>query len=222
MTFALVVYAERATAGPPNFGYRYVTNACCELRGTRAQIKSPNYNLKTTPAGYLAIMRVIAQGNDALIQTGFGTAPQQSFGACGTRSANTVFWEQKISGGGYTCQWLGTFGATPTNKKYSVVRSSNCSTCWCVFVDGSLQYSSGALGFSAAYQVYAGGEFNAGPPGTPGGTAYGCYGCDGQTPWQRTSQVYGGTWTIVQSANAVNTDGQWSVGSPPSPFSISH
>jgi hypothetical protein len=213
---ALGVATDRA--GAINLGHRYVTSACCVLRGTRAHIKSPAWNIHTSPTGGLALMRVVAQ-NGGLVQTGFGTAPIVSFDMCGSRATNTVFWEYSFyPGNGYTCNWLGTFGATPTNKKYAVVRTDTCSTCWYVFVDGSLQVTTPALGFSTAFEVYAGGEFNA----INDGASYGCYGCDGQTPWQRTSDVYPGTWTTIQSANAKNNDGLWSLGNPPSPFTISH
>jgi hypothetical protein len=204
-------------AGAENLGFRFVTNACCQLRGTRAHIKSPAYNIHTNPTGGLSLMRVVAQGNGSLVQTGFGTSPTTSFDTCGTRSTNTVFWEYTI-GGSPTCNWLGTFGSTPTNKKYAVIRTSDCTTCWYIFVDGSLQ-ATAASDFSAAFEVYAGGEFNQ----IDTGTSYGCYGCDsGTTPWQRDSDVYPGTWTTIQSANTQNDDGNWSLGSPPSPFTISH
>ena len=58
MVAVVGVNAQFANADS-QFGIRYVTNDCCQLRGTRAHIRSPNYNLSTSPAGYAALMRAL-------------------------------------------------------------------------------------------------------------------------------------------------------------------
>ena len=125
-----------------------------------------------------------------------------------------------------TCRWYATFGGSGSDLKYSVIRSNLCSTCWYGFIDGSLQFTSGALGFSTADYVYAGGEFNTQLNSeTIGGLTYGGYAIyPADTPWQRTSDVYGGnvSWTTINQSLQVNTDGHWNISAPPSPFSVSH
>ncbi len=228
VTFLVAAAATTANAG--NFGDHYVSGAQVPgMKGTRSSISSPGWNI-SADNGELAIIRVAAETNsNGIIQTGYGTITAHPFDSCGTRASNTTYYEYKATGGNFTCQWLTTFGNSGTDYKYSVIRNSNCTTCWYVFIGGNLQYSSGALGFSEAdSRIYGGGEFN-NPFGstTIGGLTYGGYGIwppPTDTPWQRTNEVYSGSvnWITIQQGNTTNTDGKWSITAMPSPYSVSH
>lgn len=221
-------FAHITTVRAADFGGNWISNSVGTLTGTRSQIQSPGYNIFSSDGG-LIIMRVSLESGFTtgctsgcgLIQTGFGTT-SSGFDACGSRTSNTTFYEYKATYGTYTCQWLSTFGSTSTDYKYSVVRiAASCTSCYDVFIGGTLQYTSGALGFSSGDHAYAEGEFS----DSTGGTTYGCYGCvSGDMPWQYTGGLYGQnpSYTTILSATQQNTDGKWYVQGPPSPFQVSH
>jgi hypothetical protein len=130
----------------------------------------------------------------------------------------------------YVCRELDVIGSSGTNHKYTVAHVydpyANQGT-WDAFLDGVLQVQAD-VGFGSATYAHVGGEFNADTygPFTPKGQSSACYGCAGGQPLERATRAFGDPggegWTTVMNMFTRNTDGHWSIGSAPTPFTISH
>jgi hypothetical protein len=235
LTFSLVALVAPGQApADPNFGFKYVHQSCCVLRGTSAGLYAPSTSYPL-PSGVLGVMRVSAERNlgnvGGLIQIGYGKTNGLVLDDCGSRSSLTNYWEYRryTSGAGYHCAWLdGEPLVFDAPRHYAVLRRSSQSTgnatTWGAFLDGTRKLSINIL-FDGAEIILAGGELNncSSCSGLPDGAMHGWYGDAGSTYWQRSSAEGGGNWVTINSATNYNTDGQWAIGGPlPGPFVIHH
>jgi hypothetical protein len=222
-------------AADPNFGFKYVDQSCCVLRGTSAGLYAPSTTYPL-PSGVLGLMRVSAQRTccgdvGGLIQIGYGKTNNLLFSDCGSRSSLTNYWEYKkyTAGANYHCAWLdGEPLVFDAPRQYAVLRrlsqSTGKTTTWGAFIDGTRKLSINIL-FDGAEIILAGGELNNcfSCTSIPDGAMHGWYGDAGSTYWQRSSVEGGGNWVTINSATNWNTDGQWEIGGPlPGPFVIHH
>jgi hypothetical protein len=86
--------------------------------------------------------------------------------------------------------------------------------------ESTLNFASGNVGFASD-------EFNNAANGTPSKAVSVLSGKAGSTDWQRTSDIGAGRmWTTITGNSCAdwdcNTDGNWSRGTVPTPFTISH
>jgi hypothetical protein len=117
------------------------------------------------------------------------------------------------------CSFIGSPGYGAVHK-YSTFRASSTSTTWDAAVDGVVKVAVD-LQFTSSQDSVSGGEIN-GTGATDSGHLYGCYGCSGNLAWQRATAPASASWTTIQSSNPLNDDGRWTIGTTPSPFSVSH
>lgn len=224
--FSLAVAIIIAPSAFANFGGKLVLDSCCVLRGNRAGIQAPSSNF-SLPSYSLGAIRVSAERDTGtqwgVIQVGFAQTNDANAGECGSRSSLTHYWEYKIYGDGsfpYHCAWLdGTplvYGAT---KLYTVYRklesATGNTTTWQANIDG-VQKLVANVSFDGATHVTATGELQ----GSSSGSLSGCYACAGSNAWQRTSAAGSTLWTTISSAQNINSDGAWSIGSLPA-FNVS-
>ncbi len=234
LALAVGVFGASSSAfATPNFGDHGRDNSDHVLRGTRSEIKTPPDEISWgSRTGLIFVARVDAENvvaGDFLAQIGFGETSDAStsLDACGARSTYHRFNEFSNDGVHYTCNWFGPPG-TSQNDLYTVARvdaQTGCLTnCWNFVVSGT-SVDNEALSHDAVGIVYAGEEFD---------NCVGCglaaalhapavYGTTGTTDWQRTSNVGGTGWTVINTGSGgTNSDGNWSLGTTPTPFTISH
>lgn len=219
-------------AGQVNFGGRLVWSSCCTLSGVRSSIETPgaDFVLRINVAG---AMRVTAEAYDkttnaaGLAQAGVvKTQDVQLAPSCSYIDHLQQYVEFKIfnSASDFTCTKFDVVADTVDNSRYAVIHeptSLNGPGYWAAYIDGGF-VAQQQVGFDDASVVGATGEFSTGlvdPP--PYGYAYGCFGCDGGTPWQRTADSYqpgsdpsGLDWHTVRSSRLVKDDDLWTVGNP--------
>jgi hypothetical protein len=108
--------------------------------------------------------------------------------------------------------FTGTFGS---NTRFAILEVSGTSD-WKAYVNGAQIGSTLDLGFVTGYAV-ARGEYNFNPI-----TMNMTWGPSGSTAWQYTDN-FGTSYTTITgstSASAITSGSGFSVGTPPSPFSI--
>lgn len=193
------------------------------MYGSRSDIGVPCCDFTPSLATF-DLMRVSSESADdsALIQIGFGQTNGQALGNCGFASALTNYYEW-FTGGGINehCLWMNAPGYG-TRHLYSTFRSTTTpsTTTWKAGIDSTTKVTAD-LGFSIAGLTVSGGEIN-GSGNQSSGHLYGCYGCNGGIPWQRATAPGGTQWFTIQQSNPLNDDGRWTIGTTPSPFTISH
>jgi hypothetical protein len=176
--------------------------------GSRATIEgTANY---PNNGGVIATVRVQSDltSDAGLFQIGHIAEGSNFTTVCGTNTIGLMV-ERKPVGDSYRCNaFFESFGS---NHIFTVKHASDG---WSAFDDGFLQDGPfSGLGFAHGV-AFAVGEFNGGAP-----TSYSMtYGPQGDKPWQRLTS--GGSWSTVTAGSSFN-DGGWSLGSPPSPFTIS-
>jgi hypothetical protein len=102
-----------------------------------------------------------------------------------------------------------------------VIHEKTNTDYWSAYIDDGFAARQ-PVDFDDASFVLAGGEFSTiSPLGLPWGYIYGCFGCTGGTPWQRTlgsSDPSGAgtaiSWKTVRTARLQKDDSKWSVGNP--------
>jgi hypothetical protein len=226
-----------ATANASNFGGYIRDNTPGILYGTRASIKTPTTDINWGSGHAIFLARVDAEldggGSGGLYQGGIGETGNHTeldggmAGHCGYRDTWHRFQEQKnftSSAVDYECQWFGP-PAPGENDAYSVVE--NGSSYWEFDINGALKVIS-LMNFSSANYLVAGDEFNNGVSSSFARQVSVAFGTSGSTDWQRTSTLGGGGWYTISNDScsvapaACNTDGLWSRGSLPTPFTASH
>jgi hypothetical protein len=117
---------------------------------------------------------------------------------------------ERVIGGGYNCNlYFGVFGS---NHRFAIVHGSNG---WSGYEDGPAIDGPWALGMTSGYSVARAESYWSGA-----GPNYNfTWGPSGFTAWQY-STCGGCSYTTINSATPFNGGG-WTVGAPPSPFSIS-
>jgi hypothetical protein len=189
------------------------------MYGTRADIGTPSSDF-TLAFGTFGLMRVASESTNALMQTGFAqTNSWKLDGSCSTSTLKSYYEYLLPNVLPGICGFVGTPGYGVAHK-YSSFRASSSSTVWDGAVDGVVK-ASVDLGFSTSTASVAGGEIN-GDGTTNSGHLYGCYGCSGNLAWQRATAPGGASWFTIQMSNPLNDDGRWTIGTTPSPFTISH
>jgi hypothetical protein len=126
---------------------------------------------------------------------------------CGTGSVGLAS-ERQVSGN-YTCDM--TFASFGADHRLAVVK---VAAGWQSYEDGVVIDGPFSLGFTAGYSVARAEAYWASTGPTYGFT----WGPSGETAWQYTTDG-GSTYTTISTATS-GQDGGWSIGSPPSPFSI--
>ncbi len=230
--------APPAAVATPNFGDFGQSDGVGTLYGTRSEIRTPSAEINWgSTTGETFAARVVgeaplAEPRTFLVQIGYGELSDSSvhLDACGTRTTFHRFNEYSTNGSDFTCNWFGPPG-TGHDDQYAVKRVSDnphvCAPdCWTFAVNGSAVDQEG-LGRAQVAIFYAGEEFNNCSLCVSVATAKNApavYGASGTTDWQWTNQVGGATWFTVQPGCGcgTNTDGQWSRGNLPTPFTISH
>jgi hypothetical protein len=220
---ALVIlggFLAAATRAPAsNFGGHYINSSCCLMYGTRADIATPAADFTLAFATF-GVVRVSSETPSALIQTGFGQTNGISIDGQCSNTHLQIYWEYLLPNvlpG--VCSFIGSPGYG-TVHKYSTFRASSMNTMWDAAVDGVVKVAVD-LRFSTSEDSVSGGEI-AGTGATASGHLYGCYGCNGNLAWQRATAPASAAWTTIQSSNPLNDDGRWTIGTTPSPFSVSH
>jgi hypothetical protein len=167
---------------------------------------------------HAAVMRVSAENNPGLIQTGFGRAYGLNVGNCGpapTHSRIYRFFESMTKSGGsdsQQCSWLTTALPRGNASLYTVynraLSEAGASDIWRVRINGTaLEPHERALGYSSARLVLASGEIKSSltiysaTGDKPDADVYGCYGCTatplGLIPWQFTERSGSTGWTAI-------------------------
>lgn len=132
-------------------------------------------------------------------------------------------YKVNLDGAPFHCGWI---DSTPVvlggTALYTVSRSSAGAGVWRANLNG-VQRLQVDVNFSSAHRILASGELVR-DSGVPDGTVDACYACAGSNSWARTSVADPGTadWTTIQSAQNINTDGQWSIDPLPGPFGVHH
>jgi len=228
-----------AVGSPNNFGgkfvWRYDQN---DVRGVRAGIRTPRTHDFWLPYVTAGVMRVSAEAQRTLIQTGFGRTVRISVEVCGRSPEEGpdgplyTYYESKavILGEPITeCRWLDKTkrGKSKLYTVYRKVRAPNTTT-WQVNIDGRERHIRN-MGVDGMKLALAGGEIVGNSPifqfTFPDGKLFGCYGCTatrkGVIPWQRTTNPGSVGWFNI-STGAFNitdpnkTDGRWVVSAIPS------
>jgi hypothetical protein len=204
---ALGLATASGASADAQFGSRFLNTGCCTLYGGRGNIDSVNLN----PGTALAAARV--EADDAgpyLIQSGFIRTNNIGWKDCPDVSSRHRFYEALTPSGTY-CNSYSDADLT----RGAVIWMSDGPTIWSAWLDGTKVFQ-GAVGFGSASGFLAGDEMN----GT-GGPMTATYG-NGSVPWQRAQGRDGCCYFTIQSANPFHAPaGSWSVGSLPSPFTIS-
>jgi hypothetical protein len=215
----LMMVAPSSAFGLPNFGGHRVSETCCLMYGTRADIGSPATDF-TLSLGTFGAMRVVSEGVVALIQTGYLQTNGFSVGNnCTNGSHIQNFYEVIFANGLEICGFVGFPGYGVANK-YSTYRRNSTDTIWNAAVNGVTK-ASGDLQMSHSTRSVSGGEIN-GSGNTNSGHLYGCYGCNGNLAWQRATAPASASWFTIQSSDPLNDDTRWTIGPGASPFTISH
>jgi hypothetical protein len=198
--------ASTATAAA-QFGSRYLDTSCCTLYGGRANIDSVNLN----PSTALAAARVEADNAGAyLVQSGFIRTQNIGWANCPDVSTRHRFYEALTPSGTYCNSY-----SDATLTRAAVLRLSTGPTNWGAYLDG-VKVFDGPVGFSTASGYLAGDEMN----GT-GGPMTARFGA-GDTPWQRALNIDASSYYTIQGSFVFRAPSdKWSIGSLPSPFTIS-
>lgn len=203
MSMTLLLPAAWASQGGRYTGSGY--------NGVRANI-SGSSSVPST-GGVIATVRVQSamSGDPGLFQVGHIKSGSSFTSDCGTGTIG-IMVERRNPGGQYFCDaFFGVFG---TNYRFGAVRASGTSGDWKAYQDGTQIGPTRTLSFGSGNAI-AVGEYNGTAPSSYSFT----WGPSGSTAWQ-VSTNSGTSYSTVTSASSFN-DGGWSVGSPPSPFTIS-
>jgi hypothetical protein len=99
-------------------------------------------------------------------------------------------------------------------QRFGVVASGSGGGCWNFFIDG-VRYETHCVSWGSSSNIIgAGGEWG----GSSFGTVNGTFGNAGSTPWELTRNG-GASYEKIFFSGTYN-DGGWSIGVPPSPFTI--
>jgi hypothetical protein len=193
------------------------------LRGARASIYLTELALGSLAS--VATARIVVEQYDGsaagLVQA--GVTDTASGARCGNIDGPEKFaeWKTVSPTSAYVCDFYGDhdFG---TEKKYAVQRTSQCTGCWVVKINGSQVGSVHNLGtgyddFSEADQAGATGEFDIGfDDASYGQKLLARWGkrTGADTPWQRTNETCptppaacSSTWVTISAPNVCdNTD----------------
>ena len=204
-----VVLAIATMAHGANFGSRFLNGSCCTLYGGRANIDSVSLNPTSI---YLTLARVEADNaGPLLIQSGFIKAGSTtSWANCPNVASRSRFYEA-VTPTGTQCNKY----ANQSLTRAAVLWSTTGSTTWSAWLDGTAVFT-GPVGFGAAGGFLAGNEIST------TGFATARFG-SGSYPWARATQRGGGSYTPVlmsQIFRRPDSTAAWSIGSLPSPFTI--
>jgi len=205
LTMATFVSAGVALASQ---GTRVTTSF--SYNGTRSNIKKVTLSV---PGGSGAIMSVRSQSSvnsssSGLFQTGYIKQNSITTDCGGTFTGLMVEW--RSVGGIYYCS---VFSGGGTNDRFAVVAISTAT--WQAYFNGSPLGSAHNVSYDTGY-VFAVGEW----VGVAQSSVNSCFGCDGTTHWQ-SSTSRGSSYQDVTASNSTTAaDPGWTVGTPPSPFSI--
>lgn len=230
----IIFAAPSAAYGTSNFGGWVLDNHVQGLDrfwGTRASIQTPE-QLNWLGVTGLFLSRVDAEDNAGngtlgLYQGGIAvtSSDNELFDNCGSRLTYHRFVEWKpysSSVSDYECNWFGPPKPLEVDI-YNVDRLPQADV-WQLLINGT-QESQTTMNFVNTNLVVAGDEFN-----TPGGETAPVstlFGKSGTQDWQRLEYDLT-TWHTIQSSascpdwNLCDTDGQWSTGALPTPFTVSH
>lgn len=202
-----VLIAAGAASAAAQFGSRYLNGTCCTLYGGRANIDSVNLN----PSTALAAARVEADNAGAyLVQSGFIRTQHIGWANCPDVSARHRFYEALTPTGTFCNAY-----SDATLTRGAVLRLSTGPTNWGAYLDG-VKVFDGPVGFSTASGYLAGDEMNG--TGGPMAAQYG----SGAFPWQRAVGIDASSYVTIQSSLVYRAPSdKWSIGSLPSPFTIS-
>lgn len=202
-----LVLALPSVVSAANFGSRYINTSCCTLYGGRANIDQATL---TPTSVFLALARVEADNAGSyLVQSGLIKAGSPtSWANCPDVSSRSRFFEA-LTPSGTSCNKYSNQSLT----RAAVLWSTSGSTSWSAWLDGS-QVFVGNVGFGAASGFLAGNEIST------TGTANARFG-SGSFPWARATQRGGGSYTTIASSFVFKSPSTgWTVGSLPSPFTI--
>src|ERR687888_656300 len=203
---AALVLAGTA-AGAAQFGSRFLQTDCCTLYGGRANIDSVSLN----PSTALAAARVEADNAGAyLIQSGLIRTQNVGWANCPDVSSRHRFYEALTLTGTYCNAY-----SDATLTRGAVLRLSGGTTNWGAYLDGTKVFE-GAVGFNTASGYLAGDEMNG--SGGPMTARYGA----GSFPWQRATGIDAPSYFTIQASHVFRQPpDKWTIGSLPSPFTIS-
>jgi hypothetical protein len=234
---AAVLVATMLTASPgqaSNFGSWARDSSNGPITGMRVSIQRPTGDISWGSSQAIFLARVDVEFNTTsthalgLFQGGIGeTGNGEMLDTCGSRSSWHRFVEWKpysTSQNDYDCAWLGP-PSPGENDRYTVDESA--SGVWDMYVNGDF-VSESNLNFSSGNVGFASDEFNNSANSMSIAKSVSVlYGKSGSTDWQRTDTIGAGRiWTTITGNSCAvwecNTDGQWSRGAVPTPFTISH
>lgn len=127
---------------------------------------------------------------------------------CGTSSIGIAV--EYVISSSYSCDMF--FGSFGSDHRFAAVRVSSG---WQAYEDGTVIDGPFSLGYTGGYTVARGEAYWA----STGPNFNFTWGPSGETAWQYSTDG-GSSYTTVSSASSSN-DGGWTIGSPPSPFTIS-
>jgi hypothetical protein len=229
LVFAAVLLLVAAAVVPAaaqanNFGGHWL-GGCC-FQGSRSDITTPCCDF-TLSFGTFGIMRADTEdpSNAALIQIGYAQTNAVLIDSVCRADSIQYFWEYLHSFTGlYTCSTSWGAPGYGVTHRYSTWRATTTpsDTLWKAGVDGVTKVSQD-IGISNGSEVIAGGEIGGGG-NTGSGHLYGCFGCaSGGTPWQWSQTAGGAGWiTIGSECSPLNSDGRWTIGLCPTPFTVTH
>lgn len=183
--------------------------------GSRATLQGDS-DLGGTNASTLASVRVEEDaifGTGGMYQAGWVKAGSNfSSLDCGNGPYNAAIAERVVStSGAYHCNLYTGIGNYSDTYQF---RIKHVSSGWeAIKENGSILDGPYGLNFNSGYAMVASEKFNSINSMTM------TFGPSGGTPWQRYDSTTD-TWYQVNNAQKINTDGNWHIGDPPSPFTI--
>jgi len=183
------------------------------LNGSRVYITR---NLIESVNGAGAILFVRTQSaisqSAGLFQTGYHRSLLPGDNCALDGGVVNIFVEWRPVGGAYNCT---TYFNCCAGARFAVVQQPGSSGFWGAYVNGELLTPTHNVNYNTGYALVGGEWQGSSKPGVSG-----CFGCGGQTAWQYTSNNGGNYTTITGIQSVVFNDGGWSIGTPPSPFTI--
>lgn len=207
---AVVSTALTSMVGPAwadaQFGSRFLQRACCTLYGTRAEIDL----VGLAPDKALAAARVEAyNAGSYLIQAGYIKSKNIGWANCPNVSSRHRFYEALTPSGTHCNAYSNTTGG----MRAAVVWRTDGPTIWRAGIDASAVFQ-GPVGFGEARGLLAGDEMNG------SGSMTARFGTP--RPWQRAQGKNGCCYYTIQESWVFRRPSDaWTIGSLPSPFTIS-
>lgn len=209
----VMVLSGVASAGNGETGANFHNND--GFNGSRATLQG-DANMGGTNTSVLASVRVqedAIYGTGGMYQAGWVKAGSNfSSQDCGSGPYNGAIAERVNStSGAYHCNLYTGIGNYGDTYRFSI---KHVSAGWeTVKENGNLLDGPFDLNFAHGYTMVASEKFNTIDSMTM------TFGPSGGTSWQRYDSS-GNTWYQVNTSQKINTDGNWHIGDPPSPFTI--